>query len=412
MDKAHYEEMCKNLEEMLQTGALANRKIYLFGHCNATEALTDILLEKGITVGAILDNNEKKHGKSYHGIVIETPWVILSEASENSVVCIAARAYEAMVGQLRSMGYTGQIHKMVEYDSFAEYSLSADTRELKRERLKRGLVLHKELSEKFPGYMKILCPFEALGDICFVMSYLPHFLSAHDIGHCVVSVIGSTCAQVVRLFGHYLVEIFSQKEMDEIIQAVLYTEDKNAFIAHQDRPYVVNLHKALSIRCIPLEQIYCCGVFGLPRETKPYHPTYWKTFKDLDKIQKGKAVILSPYAKSVTELPAGLWNQIVEYYTEQGYQCITNVVGDEKPLTGTLPVSLEIAEIQSLAEYAGTFIGIRSGLCDVLRYADCCKIALYPDYNYCDTDWKAIDMYALEGWENLVVKDDFVWKKH
>lgn len=39
----------------------------------------------------------------------------------------------------------------------------------------------------------------------------------------------------------------------------------------------------------------------------------------------------------------------------------------------------------------------------------CRKIALYPDYNYSDTKWKAIDMYAIGDWENVVVGADFVW---
>lgn len=34
-------------------------------------------------------------------------------------------------------------------------------------------------------------------------------------------------------------------------------------------------------------------------------------------------------------------------------------------------------------------------------------MALYPDYNYCDTKWKAIDIYALEGWENIEVGGEF-----
>ncbi len=66
--------------------------------------------------------------------------------------------------------------------------------------------------------------------------------------------------------------------------------------------------------------------------------------------------------------------------------------------------------MKSTVEYAGTFIGIRSGLCDVIRTANCKKIALYPDYQYCDTKWKSIDMYAIEGFENIVVKDDFKWE--
>ena len=45
-----------------------------------------------------------------------------------------------------------------------------------------------------------------------------------------------------------------------------------------------------------------------------------------------------------------------------------------------------------------------------LRTARAEKTALYSDYNYCDTRWKAIDMYHLEGWENIVVKEGFQWK--
>ena len=76
-----------------------------------------------------------------------------------------------------------------------------------------------------------------------------------------------------------------------------------------------------------------------------------------------------------------------------------------------MPIGPAISEIQSVAERAGIFIGIRSGLCDVLREAACRKVALYPDYFYCDTQWKAIEMYALEGWENIVVKEGFRWKE-
>ena len=66
--------------------------------------------------------------------------------------------------------------------------------------------------------------------------------------------------------------------------------------------------------------------------------------------------------------------------------------------------------MKSIVERAGIFVGIRSGMCDVLNTAEAKKIALYPDYNYSDTQWKAVDMYRLNGWENIVVKDGFKWK--
>jgi hypothetical protein len=156
--------------------------------------------------------------------------------------------------------------------------------------------------------------------------------------------------------------------------------------------------------------MYCCGVFGLPLGTRPYMPTCLEKYEKLSLIEKNNAVIFSPYAKSVTTFDETFWKPIVEDYLQKGFQCFTNVVGDEKALEGTLPISPSISEIQSVVERAGHFIGIRSGLCDVIRYADCEKIALYPDYYYSDTKWKAIDMYALDGWKNIVVGEEFKWK--
>lgn len=410
MDRLHYEEMVGNLNGLLEKDVIQDKKIYLFGHCNATEELADLLLERGFAVTAILDNNTAKHGKDYRNIEIVPPQDILYGKPENTAVCIAARAYAAMKDQLRRIGYRGQIHKLVDYNSYAEYSLSEDTVAEKTRRVECGAALLQGLKKKYPGYFRILCPFSALGDIFIMMSYLPHFLKKRGIAKCVIGVVGKACAQVVQLFGTDPVEIFTQKDMDETIQAVLYTNDQNAFIAHQDRPYVVNLHRALYTKCIPLEQIYCCGVFGLAEDTVPRKPTELKQYSKTERIERGNAVLFSPYAKSVTALPDSLWEQIVNSYLNKGYQCFTNVVRDERPLAGTQPISPEISEIQTLAEYAGTFIGIRSGICDVLRYAKCKKAALYPDYNYCDTQWKAIDMYAIPDWENIEVGEGFLWE--
>lgn len=409
MDKLHYEEMLINVDFLARNGRFQGKEIYLFGHSNATETLADLLLDRGFMARGILDNNSAKHGDNYKGIMVFPPEEILQGEQSEKLVCIAARAYEAMVRQLRQLGYTGKIEKLVDYNSYAEYSLAENTVIKKKERLRRGILRLNQIREKYPGYFLILCPFSALGDVFFTMSYMPHFLAARYIENCVVCVSGGVCRQVVELFGAYPVEAYAQKDLDELIQACIYTEDGNSYIAHQDRPYVVNLHKALYIKCISLETIYKCGVFGLPPDTEPCRPCHWEDYSNLDEIMAGGAVIFSPYAKSVTVFDEAFWQPIVTDFHERGYQCFTNVAEGEKPLKGTAGISPRISQMRSVVERAGTFIGIRSGLCDVIRYAWCRKIALYPDYNYSDTKWKAIDMYAIDDWENIVVGDDFVW---
>lgn len=411
MDKIHYDEMTEKLHMLIQQKLLQDKKIFLFGHCSATEELAKLLSENGFSVEAVLDNNESKHGKEFRGIPIQPPSCILVQKPEKTAVCIAARAYAEMAAQLASLGYGENVYKMADYNSYAEYSLSEDTIRRKLERVEKGISLLQEFKEKYPGYFRILCPFSALGDVYYAMSYLPYFMEKRRIEKCVTGVVGRACGAVADIFGGCKGEVFSQEDMDCIVQAAVYTGDRESFIAHQDRPYAVKLHKALYYKCIPLEQIYRCGVFGLPNETKGRKPCRLHKYGGLEQIREGQAVIFSPYAKSVTELPYTLWEEIVNSYLEEGYQCFTNVAGEERPLAGTLPISPAISEIQSAAERAGLFIGIRSGLCDVLKEAKCRKAALYPDYNYCDTKWKAIDMYVLDGWENIVVKDGFRWKK-
>lgn len=411
MEVQYYKEMLDRFHELNQSGILKQKKIFLFGHCNATEELAKLLEENEYAAAAILDNNTAKHGKIYQGIPVVPPSAVLSEDADSVIVCIVTRFYEAMHAQLRSLGFTGEIRKLVDYNTYAEYSLSEETIKRKWKRIERGKNSVDELEKKYPFHFRIFCPFSALGDVYFCMSYLPYFLRRRGKKDYIVCVPGNACAKVVSLFDDCPVEIMPQKELDAAIQAELYLQDENAFIAHQDRPYVVNISKALYLQKIPLEKIYCCGVFGLPEETKPIVPKRWKEYGDLDRIDKHHAVIFSPYAKSVTALPEAVWEEIVSDYSEQGYQVFTNVTGDEEPLKGTIPISPDICEMRSVVERAGTFIGIRSGICDVIRTAACRKVALYPDYHYCDTQWKSIDIYAIDGFENIVVKDDFLWKR-
>lgn len=411
MEKCLYKEMLENLDRLFRAHAFENKKIFLFGHCNATEELVDVLLGHGLTIAGILDNNTAKQGKHYRDIIICPPREILAEAGCDVLVCIVSRAYAAMADQLRRMGYSGEIRKILDYNSYSEYSLSAETLISMRQRVERGIALLRQMKQVYPGRLLVLCPFSALGDIYYMMAYLQEFLSMKGIESSAIGVVGRACRAVVEIFGSYETADFRQADMDAMIQAALFTEDKNVFIPHQDRPYIVNISRALYKKCIPLEQLYRCGVFGLPVSTRPARPVRLHRYKGLKGIAEGKAVILAPCAKSVTALPPHIWSDIVETFRGRGYQCYTNVAGEEQPLPGTRPVRPSISEIQSVVEKAGIFIGIRSGLCDVLYGAACRKIALYPDYQYSDTKWKAIDMYGLDGWENIVVKEGFRWKE-
>ena len=401
MDAGRYEEMKQALYALEKDGIIQGKNLFLFGHCEATLSLIDLLFERGLSPKAILDNSPQKWGIRYREIPICAPETIVSVGEGEATVLIVSRFYEAMYAQLREMGYQGEVHKLLDYNSFAEYSLSEETICRKRARAERGVKYLAQLKSQHPGAFFVFCPFQALGDVYLAMSYLPAFLEKQHKSFCVICVVGQACGKVARLFGHFVVVEMTQTCMDETVQGVIYMQDPDCFIAHQDRPYVVKLHRALYVKCIPLDTIYCCGVFGLQQGTPPVVPKNWRSFDTEGKFERGRAVILSPYAKSVTALPEPFWDKVVQACKAKGFQVLTNVNAEEKPLPGTQAISPDINELKSAVEQAGMFIGIRSGLCDVLQTANCRKIALYPDYYYSDTRWKAIDMYALSGFENI-----------
>ncbi len=404
MDKQHYDEMKTNVESLIRENGFAGKSIYLFGHCNATEELVKMLVFYGYTPVAILDNNIAKHGSSYESVPIVPPQTVMSDNSKQSVVCIASRAYAAMVKQLSDIGYKGDIEKVVEYNTFSEYSLSRNVVDKKYKRVKRGIALLESIKREYKNSFLILCPFNALGDVYYAMSYLKYYLDKNNIFDYTVIAVGNACGRIVKMFGVGNVMTILQNEMDELVQAVLYTDEKNAFIAHHDRPYTNKMIQALKVKFIKFEDFYKYGVYGLDKESVPQKPTACKKFRGLDIISQGKTVILAPYSKSVAGIDKDIWFKIISHYKNMGYKIFTNVTGEEEALAETAELRVPLDELKSAVEYAGTFIGVRSGVCDVIKEAECKKTALYPDCCYSDTKWKVIDFFGLDGWDNIEVK--------
>lgn len=416
MEKKLYEEMLDNVNKLEAVTDLSSKTILLFGHCNATLELIDLLESKGLKTVAILDNSAVKEGLEYKEAVVINPMNIGEYVGDNhetdSIVLITSRFYASMLQQLREIGYKGKVRKVIDYNTYADYSLSEETISRMKIRERQGNDLLQKLYEKYDECFKVFCPFNAIGDVYFMMSYWEAFAKERVIKREVFCVLNNELVDVIRMFGDYPVEVYSQRDLDEMVQSVIFTKDENSFIAHQDRPYVVNLSYALYIKKIPLEKIYCCGVYGLPEDTLSTKPrSDLPIYKDIASIPEGKSVIFSPYAKSVIAINPKVWKDAVNYYTDKGFKCYTNVVGDEKTLEGTEAISPSLLELRSVVEKAGTFIGIRSGLCDILREANAKKIAIYPDYNYCDTKWKAIEMYYIEQFDyNLLATEEIIWE--
>ncbi len=405
MDDAHFAEMADNIASLVASGRLAGKTIHAFGHCNATEKMIDLLLAAKIVPAAILDNNQSKLGLSYRGVKVEIPAAVQTMDGRNAVVLIASRAYAPMAAQLAGMRYGGEIYKIVDYNTFAEYSLSDETFARKRARAERGMRLLAGIKRRHAGCHLVVCPNNALGDVFLALAYLPEYCRRRGIADTVVTVTGNGCRQVAGLFGTERVVVADAAAMDELVQAVLFTREANCIIAHHDRPYTDNIIRYLDKRFLSFEDYYKVAVYGLPKDARPVAATAHARFSGADGMVKGKSVILSPRAKSVVELPAAFWEEYAHIFLADGFQVFTNVAGEEQAIAGTRPLRIPLDQMASAAEYAGTFVAIRSGLCEIVSGAQCRKVVIFPDCIYSTTGVKVWQYFALADWENRIFRE-------
>ena len=97
----------------------------------------------------------------------------------------------------------------------------------------------------------------------------------------------------------------------------------------------------------------------------------------------GRTVLLAPWANSwQCALSDGWWAAAAAQLAHRGYKVVVNVSNlrgsDFVGLPGTTPIELPLAEVIPFAELAGGFLSMRSGLCDLLAFAECRKMVVYP----------------------------------
>lgn len=96
-------------------------------------------------------------------------------------------------------------------------------------------------------------------------------------------------------------------------------------------------------------------------------------------VIKGKTVIFSPYAYCVRNLNPLFWNLLGKELENRGYKVFIMLdPKTEKNEFGFPSIFFKYADTKAILEYAGNFIGLRSGFCDIMSSSNCNKVILYP----------------------------------
>lgn len=270
-----------------------------------------------------------------------------------------------------------------------------------------GYLQYAKLVRRFGKDTQILrTAWHGTGDYYICGMYLQHYLITNQIDDFIflVSDLGSE-AKVMSLFnvfdGHTvkmrsIVQLsrFSEFMQDEKCRCKTFEcSDQISFIGEMLKGY----------QGLTLMDFYQWYGFGFKKEPRKQEPIF---SHDIEKIEAlmhehglipGKTVLMAPYS-TCSELylpPKSFWNALAGYLLRCGYTVATNCFGEEIAIKGTIPLSIDYIDIVPFLDFAGGFIGIRSGLCEIIANSVCNKIIIHTEKSDFWPDGKSEDFVGV-----------------
>ena len=95
-------------------------------------------------------------------------------------------------------------------------------------------------------------------------------------------------------------------------------------------------------------------------------------------IVRGKTVVLAPESASCSSLGWDKWSALIDLFRANGLSVVINASNPSLVVDGVKTVLIPYHLLLGVLNEAGYFLGIRSGLCDIIAGSFCKKIVLYP----------------------------------
>ncbi len=261
----------------------------------------------------------------------------------------------------------------------------------------KGEKIYHKIYEKYKGKKILVFPHKSLGDIfilgLFKKSEVVDFQEEH-----VLVVPGGACKKVANNEGIKNVEVITELEMQQMIKYIMYIGEDvlGCKILHFLYYHTSLFYSIINYKRYNFLECYSKFVFMHQLQVNKCEVNKKVGEEILKKypINKNKTIVIAPYAKSVYNFSMEFWNNMVMLLRNQGFKKIyTNCAGNEQPIVGTEKIDISINDMSSYLDEAGIFIGLRSGLCDLISKSKCKKIILYPTKSFIED---SINYYSIK----------------
>lgn len=382
MYAAELEKVRKKLRKIFKKNFLQGKKIYLFGVSDNTRQVIGILRENGYEPIGVIDNDKNKIGSYCAGLKVHATTDIT--VSEDIICLIYSFYHQEMKRQLQALGWTErQVSSLMPKDlSIPE--IIVDTM--------RGKIIHDQLIRKYGDITIFLCPYTGTGDIYLIGTFWDEYIKNEGIEDYIFVVISGACKKVAQIFDiKNIVCLKNQKDGEWLIRYYSLCPDKVRLKLLNDAWAQINDNLTEWFRGYKgwyFTELFRKFVFDLPDTSRPRHPVFRDESSQLEilfrenGLVENKTVILSPYSNTLADLPDEFWIKITKFLLDKGYKVCTNSSGEQEPaIAGSIPIFFPLNIAPQFMDKAGIFIGVRSGLCDVISGSKAKKIILYDAEN-------------------------------
>jgi len=353
---------------------------------------------------AIIDNDARKHGQIVSGLTVYAPEQYLQEYDSKIRIIIASEYYREMCDQLEELGYKEGKEVFAVWKGRRYYDISEETFNYYIGEAYAGKEIYDRLIDGVKDRHLFICPYAGTGDIYIVGLYLKDYMISHNIKDYILVVSGGGCRKVASLFDVNCISL-EQSEIEKLLMYVrlvgldicrarVLNDGYLQVMVKRMRGYKdVDFHTMFQ-RCVLEADVKVQDVSIKQENADDIFEQY--------KLIKGKTVLLSPYANTIYNLSDDFWKKLAKVLIEKGYTVCTNSSGEsEPPIKDTEGVFIPYNKIVDFLDKAGCFVGMRSGLCDIVSSTKAKMVVLYPEGNIfgaCSTyDYFSIEKMGLKS---------------
>lgn len=262
------------------------------------------------------------------------------------------------------------------------------------------------------------CAFAGIGDAFLVGSYINTWLEKNQIKNYRFLLGGISEKKMIEALFPQLENkcvLITQQEHEWLrnLNRICGQKTDFYFFHHYDymQPHLQLTHDLQGYKNLNMKDLYLYQMglsakeeYVAPVQENKYEKEVTKLFKE-NKLEPGKTVLIAPYSTCLGKLSEGFWRPIITELKKKGYAVCCNCNKNEKPLTGTIGLFIEFKYLLPFVERAGSFIGFRSGLCDVVSACDCNMAVIHP---YESVQWKDGNGLAYVGIQNMGLRENIL----